>query len=130
MSNNFRSSLSKAKGLGSSGFGSGHWLHQRFSAIILVITGIWVTSFFVDVANADMPDGNIGEVISILQKPQNIVMLALFALASFYHSYLGMQVIIEDYISSRFTRLILLLLMQLFCIITASAFIVAILYII
>ena len=124
MKNKFRSDLSVAKNLGSAGSGSKHWWHQRFSAIIMVLVAFWLFSFAKQLAAVDS-----NSIIEIVQTPCNIIMLSLFSLTGFYHSALGMQVVIEDYVTCRAARLMMLLSIQIFSIITSMAFLLAVLYV-
>jgi succinate dehydrogenase / fumarate reductase, membrane anchor subunit len=124
MKDKFRSELSKAKGLGSASSGSHHWWHQRLTALMLALMAAWLFCFTWSVA-----DQELSGVLNVLQKPYNIIMLSLFILVSFYHASLGMQVVIEDYITCRALRLVLLLCIQLFSILTVISFLVAVLYI-
>jgi len=124
MKNKYRSDLSKVKKLGSAGSGSGHWWHQRFTAILLTLLTGWVFCFSWQISGSEL-----GEIIEILKKPYHIVVITLFVVIGFYHAALGMQVIIEDYIHHRAMRLILLLTTQIFSIVTAFSFIIAVLYV-
>lgn len=124
MKNKYRSDLSKAKNLGSAGAGSGHWWHQRFTAIILTILTGWVFCFFWEISHSELSG-----IIEVFRKPYHVLMLILFVLAGFYHAALGMQVVIEDYVHCRAARLILLLTTQIFSIVTAFAFVLAVLYV-
>ncbi len=124
MKHKYRSDLSKAKNLGSAGVGSHHWLHQRFTALITAIMMFWVISFLWQISK-----GEVSTVISCLQKPFNIVMLLIFFVAMMYHAVLGMQVVIEDYIHCRIIRLVSIWGIQIFAIITAISFVVAIIYV-
>jgi succinate dehydrogenase / fumarate reductase membrane anchor subunit len=124
MKNKYRSDLSLAKNLGSAGSGSNHWWHQRFTAIIMVLLTFWFFCFFKELNAADL-----NGAIKIIQKPYNIIILTLFSLAGFYHSVLGMQVVIEDYITCRILRLSILLSVQIFSIVTVVSFLVAVLYV-
>lgn len=125
MKDKYKSELYKAKNLGSAGFGASHWWHQRFTALILVFTALWVMTFFWQVCSNE-----VSGIIACLRKPYNIVMLLVLALTSIYHAFLGMQVIIEDYIKCRTYRLILLFGIKIFSVITVASFIVATIYVI
>ena len=124
MKNKFRSDLSIAKNIGSAGSGSEHWWHQRLTAIIMVLATFWLFSFAWQLSGSDS-----NEVIEIVKQPFHVIMLSLFSLIGFYHAALGMQVIIEDYIKCRAFRLIMLICVQIFSIVTVIAFLVAVLYI-
>jgi succinate dehydrogenase / fumarate reductase membrane anchor subunit len=122
MKNKFRSDLSLAKNLGSAGSGSKHWWHQRFTAIIMVLSIFWVFSFSWQLSGLELSG-----VIEAIKQPCNIIMLSLFTLIGFYHAALGMQVVIEDYIPCRAIRLTMLLSLQIFSIVTVIAFLLAVL---
>lgn len=125
MRDSYRSNLSYAKNLGSAHSGFRHWLYQRFSAVILVVCTFWLFCFTWEVTNTDL----IG-IIEAIRRPYNMVMLIIFSLSALYHSTLGMQVIIEDYIRFRLFKVFLLFFVQILSIITAAAFLVALVYII
>ena len=114
----------KAKGSGSAGYGSAHWLSQRLTGLFLALSAIWLVIFIHDIAT----NSGLDDILNVLHKPYNIIMLALFTIAAFYHSYLGMQVIIEDYVHCRMIRLSLIITLQFFSIITTTAFIAAVIY--
>ena len=124
MKSKYRSDLSKAKNLGAAGSGSHHWWHQRLTAIIISIMILWVIYFFGEISKKDFTT-----VISHLQKPFNIVMLVILFLTVMYHAVLGMQVVIEDYISCRAYRFVLVVGIQIFAIITAASFALATFYV-
>ena len=123
MDSMLRSDLARAKGKGSAKSGSTHWLYQRITAIILIACSVWLIFFIKCLSNKS----NI-EFITIVQKPYNIVPLGILVVTSFYHAMLGMRVIIEDYISCIKLRTVLIILLQIFCIITIATFIVALFY--
>lgn len=85
---------------------------------------LWVIYFFGEISKKDFTT-----VISHLQKPFNIVMLVILFLTVMYHAVLGMQVVIEDYISCRIYRIVLIVGIQIFAIITAISFAFAAFYI-
>lgn len=120
---NLRTNLSVVKGLGSAKTGVHHWWHQRLTAIILAMLTIWLLVFIKSTFNKDL-----STLITIIQKPYNIVPLGLIVVTALYHSMLGMKIIIEDYISCIALRFTMIILLQIFCIVTAIAFIVTVFY--
>jgi len=124
MKSEYRSDLSKAKNLGAAGYGFHHWWHQRLTAIIISLMILWVISFFGDISKS-----NITTAISHLRKPFNIIMLLILFFTVMYHAVLGMQVVIEDYISCRAYRFVLVVGIQIFAIITAISFAFAAFYV-
>ncbi|WPY00179.1 succinate dehydrogenase cytochrome b556 small membrane subunit [Candidatus Trichorickettsia mobilis] len=120
---NLRTNLAKAKGLGSAKTGTHHWWHQRLTAVIMVFFTIWLLMFIKCSCNKDL-----STFITIIQRPYNIVPLGIIVVVSLYHGMLGMQVIIEDYISCLALRFSFIVLLQIFCLITIIAFIVALFY--
>lgn len=113
MNSDFRDDLAKAKGLGSVRAGAHHWWHQRLTALIMIPLVIWGAFTARCLMKYDL-----NMVVSILKKPYNIAPLAILAITLFYHSMLGVKVIIEDYISSHPVRTSLISLLQIFCFIT------------
>ncbi|MGK0273037.1 MAG: succinate dehydrogenase / fumarate reductase membrane anchor subunit [Cocleimonas sp.] len=95
-----RSPLAKAKGLGASGDASHHFWVQRISALAMIGLVIWICFSIVF-----LPEANYATVVAWLQSPLNGIITLLFVILSFYHAQLGLQVIIEDYISSHSKRL-------------------------
>lgn len=88
-----RSSLGNARNHGSAKQGTGHWLHQRVSAIALILLVPW---FLYSVLTEDMT--SYQGVVNWLDNPGDLVFLILTLVAALYHGALGLQVIIEDYV--------------------------------
>ncbi len=124
MKNKYRSDLAIAKNLGSAGSGSVHWWHQRVTAVILTMATFWLVCFSWNLSGSE-----VSGIIDVVKKPYNIVMLTLFTVAGFYHAALGIRVIIEDYVHCRAIRLTLVLLVQIFSIVTIISFIIAVLHV-
>ena len=124
MKNKFRSDLSIAKNLGSAASGSKHWWNQRFSSLMLVLVTVWLVTFSWDLGRAET-----SAIVEILKRPYNIIMLSIFVMSGLYHAALGMQVVIEDYVHCRVVRLVMLLLVQIFSIVTAISFLIAVLHV-
>ena len=117
-----RSPLGRVLGLGSAKEGTEHWWSQRISAAALVLLGLW---FAVSVARLDA--GAYADVIAFIAMPLNSVLLILLAATMAYHSWLGVQVVIEDYIHAPAAKILLLTLSRFLHVLVAVASIYAIL---
>lgn len=95
-----RSPLGKVLGLGTARDGTGHFMGQRISAVALAILGCWFAASLWALEGFTYLD-----VIRFVARPMNSVLLTLLSLALSYHSYLGVQVVIEDYIHVPGTKL-------------------------
>ena len=90
-------------------FGLNHWITQRVTAIALVPLTIWFVSIL-----AMMKDSSYQSSLNLVSNPFNATILILLILSMFWHAQLGLQVVFEDYISNKNTRM--------FCIITMKFF--------
>jgi succinate dehydrogenase / fumarate reductase membrane anchor subunit len=89
----FESDLHKAEGLGSAKSGVNHWIMQRVTALALIPLGIWFVGYFTVILTSPYELAQ-----SWLKSPWSAALSILFIYALFYHGYLGMQVIFEDYV--------------------------------
>ncbi len=90
-----RSPLGKVMGLGSAKEGTGHWWMQRVTAIALIGLGLWFMISLVAIG-----DFGYRSTVAWLARPLNAVLLSSFVLTMLYHSKLGVQIVIEDYVGS------------------------------
>jgi succinate dehydrogenase / fumarate reductase membrane anchor subunit len=97
--------LNRVLGLGSAKGGVEHWWVQRVSAAALALLGLW---FAFSIASLD--DYAYETVIAWASQPATSVLLILTALTASYHSHLGVQVVIEDYVHGSGAKVILLTL--------------------
>ena len=104
-----RSPLSRVKGLGSAKEGTTHFWRQRLTALLLVPLVLCI-GFSLAALPADH-----GTLVSWIRQPWVTVSLVLLIMVTFYHAQLGLQVIIEDYISSHARRTAVLLFSNLSC---------------
>jgi succinate dehydrogenase / fumarate reductase membrane anchor subunit len=74
--------------------GKGHWLLQRMSAVLLLPLGLWFG--YVLVTRVDF---SRAAWLAFVAAPWHAGALIVFLLALLLHSELGVQVIIEDYVS-------------------------------
>ena len=100
-----RSPLGQVLGLGTAKDGTSHWWGQRVSGVALAILGLWFAWSLATMTNY----GHANTVVFISQ-PFNAVMLMLLCVTMAYHSYLGVQVVIEDYVHGHGLKLVSLLL--------------------
>ena len=116
-----RTAVKRARGLGSAHSGTGHFWWQRVTAVALALLVPWLLGTLVSLVGADL-----ATVQATIARPYNAVLLALFAVAVFWHAKLGLQVVIEDYIHQRGLEIALLVANLLFCALGALASLYAI----
>ncbi|MGL6221985.1 MAG: succinate dehydrogenase, hydrophobic membrane anchor protein [Steroidobacteraceae bacterium] len=110
-----RSPLGRVLGLGSAKGGSGHWLAQRVTAVALVILGLWFIASLA-LLGAGAPHA---AVLDWLRSPFSAVMAVLLLVVAAYHALLGLQVVFEDYISDKGTRLVVLVALKFALVVAA-----------
>ncbi len=119
-----RTPLGRVRGLGSAKEGTHHWWMQRVTAIALVPLTLW---FVVSVI------GLVGKpyaaVAGWIGNPIVSVFLILMVIATFYHAWLGIQVVVEDYVHAKAVKITSLLLVKFLCFVLAAASIYSILLI-
>jgi succinate dehydrogenase / fumarate reductase membrane anchor subunit len=110
MTSRMRSPLGRAIGLGSAKEGVEHWWAQRITAIALVPLSLWLVSAVIGLVGADLET-----VQNWVGRPLPAILLMLLLIALFYHTSLGLQVVIEDYIHAELAKLGLLVVIRLLC---------------
>lgn len=116
-----RSPLGEVLGLGSAGDGPSHWWAQRISAVGVGLLALW---FLVSIAGLDLSDH--GQLVSWLSAPGNSALAILLVSVVTYHSHLGVQEVIVDYVSG-WLRVASLVIVQFVHVILAGIGIVAVL---
>ena len=104
--------LARVRGLGSSGGGAHHWRSQRYSSLILLLLTTWLLWVGVSLAGADYVTAS-----EMMSSPVNAGMTILFAGTVFYHTLLGLQVVIEDYVHVAALEFMLLLFVRFACLV-------------
>ncbi|HUR40207.1 MAG TPA: succinate dehydrogenase, hydrophobic membrane anchor protein [Verrucomicrobiae bacterium] len=117
-----RSPLKRARGYGSAKEGVQHFWVQRVSAVALVPLSLWFVFSVAQLSSENFP-----AVKHWASAPSVAVMLALLVVTLFYHSMLGIQVVVEDYVASEGRKLVTLLLLKFAHAVGAAAGIFAIL---
>jgi succinate dehydrogenase / fumarate reductase, membrane anchor subunit len=117
-----RNPLKRARGLGSAQSGVGHWWTQRVTATALVFLSIWFVVTVLGALHADYATAR-----AIVAKPWNALLLVAFVLAMCWHAVLGLQVVIEDYVHTRWKEVALLVLVKFIAVLGTLATLMAVL---
>jgi succinate dehydrogenase / fumarate reductase membrane anchor subunit len=107
-----RTPLGRVRGLGSARSGTTHFWHQRMTSV----AGVVLTIAFVVIVMSVM-GRNHAAVVQILGAPLVALLLLLFVFNTVYHMWLGMQVIIEDYVHHEIGKIAVLMLNTFFSIV-------------
>jgi succinate dehydrogenase / fumarate reductase membrane anchor subunit len=118
-----RSPLGRVLGLGSAKGGSGHWYAQRVSAVALVILGFWFIASLA-MLGAGAP---LDAVSGWLRSPFPAAMAVLLVVVTAWHAMLGLQVVIEDYVADKGTRMVVLVALKFALVVAALIGVLAVL---
>lgn len=103
-----QSPLGKFLGHGSAGHGTEHWWAQRVTAVALLPLTVWFV-----VALLGMESFDHAAVTAWMASPLNAILLSLLLIALLYHSQLGLQVVVEDYVHTGWVKVATLITLQL-----------------
>jgi len=117
-----RSPLGRVLGAGSARDGTGHWWAQRVSAVALIPLTLW---FFWSLLL--LPNLDYATVRTWLAVPVSALLAVLLVAVTAYHSYLGTNVVAEDYVHAHAAKLFLLVSLRFVYVLCAGAGIFAIL---
>ena len=109
-STHLRTPIKRARGLGSSHSGTGHFWLQRLSALALIPLSMW----FMVVLLTRLIHADAASIGQWLHHPLVALAMAALILALFIHARLGIQTIIEDYIHNHVKKIIALLMLNIF----------------
>ena len=100
-----RTPLGKVLGSGSAGEGTTHWWVQRVTAIALIPLTLWFAASILrkPLQSHEAMSGWLGH-------PWVAVFTILLGVTLAWHSWLGVQVVIEDYVQAKGVKTTLLLL--------------------
>jgi succinate dehydrogenase / fumarate reductase membrane anchor subunit len=111
-----RTPLARVRGLGSAKSGTGHFWHQRLTAVAnvpLVIFGIVIV--------ISLLGRNHAAVAQTLGSPVIAILMLLFIFSVTWHMRIGMQVVIEDYVHEDRQKLVLIILNSFYAVAVAFA---------
>ncbi len=111
MSNSsMRTPLGKVRGLGSARDGAGHYIAQRVTAVALIFLVPWFLFSMLCATKGANALERFANAEAWLSQPFNAILVLLAFCSAIYHMRLGLQVVIEDYISGHGMRIALLML--------------------
>lgn len=90
-----RHPIKTARGLGSAKSGTDHFVTQRITAVALIALAAYVVGLVLSWIGDDY-----ASIRATVAHPLHATLLVAFVSAMFWHSKLGLQVIIEDYVHS------------------------------
>ena len=120
-----RSPLGQVLGSGSAKGGTEHWWAQRVTAVALLILGSW---FLYSIMRLDSYAHSA--MLDWAARPFNGVMLLLLSVTLAWHSALGVQVVLEDYVHGPLVKVVSLMLNRFAHVFLAIAAVLAILRIV
>ena len=117
-----RSPISRVTGLGTAKKGLGHWWSQRVTSVALLPLGLWFVASLLR-----LPNFGHEIVTTWIAMPLNSVLLLLLIGTLVYHSQLGVQVVVEDYVHHHGLKVATMLLLTFAHVVVAALAIFAVL---
>ncbi|HQT75470.1 MAG TPA: succinate dehydrogenase, hydrophobic membrane anchor protein [Rhodopila sp.] len=117
-----RSSLGRARGLGSARAGAHHWWMQKLLSLALVPLTIWFVFSAIQLTGVDHQG-----MVAWMHSPWRMGLMAALVIATFHHLHLGLQVVLEDYVHHEPTKVAAITLLKGLCVLLAIVCLVSIL---
>ncbi len=117
-----RTPLKRARGIGSAQSGVSHWWTQRITAAAMVLLMIWFVITLLSLLHADYATAR-----ATVAKPWNATLLVALLITLFWHAVLGLQVVVEDYVHTRWKEVFVLLVIKFLAVLAALASVFAVL---
>jgi succinate dehydrogenase / fumarate reductase membrane anchor subunit len=105
--NSAQTPLHKVQGMGSSHSGTGHFWRERVTSVALIPLSLWFLYAMLGLAGTSEVTA-----LQFLAHPWNALLMGGFVVFSLYHAALGLQVVVDDYIHTTGTKILLLLLIR------------------
>jgi succinate dehydrogenase / fumarate reductase membrane anchor subunit len=99
-----RTPFSRVQGLGAAHSGTEHFWRERASSVALIPLTAWFVYAAIHLIGLSYEDA-----FTFLHEPVNAIAMLLFVIASVIHMTLGLQVVIEDYVHTEGSKLLLFL---------------------
>jgi succinate dehydrogenase / fumarate reductase, membrane anchor subunit len=122
MKKDLRNPLARARGLGSAKDGVNHWVVQRVTAVGLIFLMLWFIGTLLSILHADYETAR-----ATLAKPWNAVLMITLILTMYRHLTLGLQIVIEDYVHTRWLEWASLVVIKFIAVLAALSGVLAVL---
>jgi succinate dehydrogenase membrane anchor subunit len=106
-----RTPLARVQHLGSARSGTRHFWQQRLTSVALVPLTIVFIVILVSLLGR-----NHAAAVQIIGSPFVAILMMLFIVTGVYHMWLGMQMVIEDYVSDEPVKFAMLMANTFFCV--------------
>jgi succinate dehydrogenase / fumarate reductase, membrane anchor subunit len=116
-----RHPIATARGLGSAKDGTHHFWMQRLTSVALLLLVPWFVWTAVGLVGVDFGTARLQ-----LGQPVTATLMLAFVIALFWHAKLGLQVVIEDYVHTRWLEVALQLAATFACTLAVIAAVLAI----
>jgi succinate dehydrogenase / fumarate reductase membrane anchor subunit len=117
-----RTPLGRVRGLGSAKEGTEHFWAQRVTAIALIPLALWFVASLAAYTGADHATAK-----AWLAEPFTAIVMILLVAIGFHHAQLGIQVVIEDYVSTEWIKVFSIIVVKLAAVALAVAAIFSVL---
>ncbi len=117
-----RTPMRRVLGVGSAKSGVHHWWMQRLTAVALVPLALWFA-----VSLLALPSFDHATVAAWMGQSWTALFLILLVLVAAWHSRLGLQVVVEDYVPGPGARTVTLVVVNFVHVLLAAAGVLAVL---
>jgi succinate dehydrogenase / fumarate reductase, membrane anchor subunit len=117
-----RTPMRRVLGVGSARDGVQHWWMQRLTAVALVPLSVWFA-----VSLLALPSFDHATLAAWMRQSTTPLLLILLVLVAAWHSRLGLQVVVEDYVPRPGARTVTLVVVNFVHILLAAAGVLAVL---
>jgi succinate dehydrogenase / fumarate reductase membrane anchor subunit len=113
--------LHQVEGMGSAHSGTGHFWHERVTSVALIPLSLWFLYVMLGLAGTSEVTA-----LQFLAHPWNALLMGGFVIFSLWHAYLGLQVVVDDYVHTAGMKIFLMLLIRFSIIATCATCLFAI----
>ena len=106
-----------------------HWWMQRLTGLALIPLSLWFLFSIISLIDTDKTLGDLATLVNFriwIGQNFNPVLMCFFVPCVFHHAYLGLEVIIEDYVSTEQARIRFISLVKIGAILLGTLSILAV----